>query len=337
MNNTASSCILSTGYYLPASEIKTSDMLGEIGADRFGVESNYIEQSVGVERVRHSGYSQKPSDLAISACRSAIETASINVNLIDLIVFCGIEGDYTEPSTAHFIQSKLGLKSKICFDVQNACMGFMTGLQIADSMIASGAVRYALVCTGERPSIVSKSAIKELRKTSDIECFKNKIGMLTVGDAGGAMVVGPKNQGGFMNFGVSSDGQYAKLCYYKPKNNGLVDGQMLMGRICAAVINAHKKLYWQTLDDSNWTPSDIDCLIMHQAGKRPFDTLTKAFSIDPVKAVRTYHCYGNMTSATFPVALGLAIEQGMVNKKSKIWAAMAGSGISVSHAGFTLQ
>lgn len=335
MNNSAASYIASVGYYLPEMHVRTEDMLREIDPDRFGVDITHIEMNVGVSEVRHSDPGQKPSALAIAAAEKALAQSAINYDQIDLIVFCGIEGDYAEPSTAHIIQAALGLNSGICFDVQNACLGFMTGLQIADAMIASGAVRYALVCTGEKPSMVSKATIRELKKSSDVHLFKNKLGMLTVGDAGGAMIIGPRDQNGFLNFGTDSQGQYAKLCYYKQKNDGYIEGQMVMGRICAVTINAHKSIYRDTLAVLGWSPENIDCLITHQVGAKPFSLLSQLFDVPESKMTRTYHSLGNITSATFPVNYGLALEEGRIKQNSRVWAAMSGSGISVCHSGFT--
>lgn len=335
MNSTAASYIVSVGYYLPETLVRTEDMLKEIDPDKFGVESGHIEEHVGVAEVRHSAHNQKPSFLAIAAAEKALARCFINCDQIDLIIFCGIEGDYAEPSTAHIIQAALGLRSGICFDVQNACLGFMTGLQIADSMIASGAIRYALVCTGERPSIVSKATIRELKRSTDTNLLKNKLGMLTVGDAGGAMIIGPRHQNGFLNFGMDSQGQYAKLCYYKQKNNGYIEGQMVMGKICAVTFNAHKKVYRDTMDVLGWSPDSIDCLITHQVGAKPFSELSRIFNVPKSKMTRTYHSLGNITSATFPVNYGRALEEGRVHSDSKVWVAMSGSGISVCHSGFT--
>ena len=327
--------IVSVGKFLPDQRVQPRDMMGELGADKFGVAETLIEDTLGINELRHSALNDKPSDLAVEAAEEALARAEINPDHIDLIIFCGIEGDYVEPSTAHNIQHRLGLKG-ICFDVSNACLGFMSGIQIANDMIGSGSARYALVCTGERPSVISKAVIRKLQRTRNSSDFKNKLGMLSVGDAGGAMIIGPREGGhGFVHFGAASIGKHSQLCYYKMHGDD-VDGQMVMGRICALTINLHERVFNQTIEQLGWSSSKIACCITHQVGRRPFEMLSDAFRVVEKKMARTYPDLGNITSATLPVNLSLALERGELKSGEVVYVALSGSGISVSHAGLIM-
>lgn len=325
--------IISTGYYLPGTVVSTQDMLDEARAARFGVGADYIERSLGVQKVRHSN--DMPSTLAVKAAEKALAAADINPDDIGIIIFTGIEGDYCEPATAHFVQDRLGLKSEICFDVSNACLGFMSGLKVANDMIRAGTSKYALICTGERPSLVSKSVVDSLRLAEDESAFKKSVGMLSVGDAGGAVIIGSnKDQNrGFHRFSTDSQGKHAKLCHYRWSDNK-VDGQMIMGKICSLTIGLHRVVYKKTLDMLGWDAGSIDCLITHQVGERPFHILSQAFAVATDKMTKTYNWLGNLTSATFPVNLGLALESGQVKPGDRVYASMSGSGITVCHTGF---
>ncbi len=328
------SSILSTGYYLPPTIVQTEHMLAETRPERFGIAADYITNEVGVKTVRHTD--KLPSELAAYAAEQAIEKTGVNPDHIDLIVFTGIEGDYVEPATAHIVQHRLGLKAPICFDVSNACLGFITGMKIASDMIAAGTCRYALICTGERPSQICKSVIDSLRLNKKLSIFRNKVGALTTGDAGGAVILGPAEEDSHIHgFFVKSESEYSDLCYYKRVNNH-VHGQMIMGKIVAHGIRLHKEIYRKSLASIGWDQNKIDCLITHQVGKRLFDILSKSFLVATSKMTRTYDWLGNLTSATFPVNLGYALENGQIKTGTRIYAAMGGSGISVCHIGLTV-
>lgn len=327
--------IVSVGYYLPETRVRTAEMLDAARASRFGVTNNFIEDTMGIREVRHAASDQRPSDLAVAAAEQALAKTDINPDEIDLIIFCGIEGDYAEPSTAHIVQAALGL-SGICFDVSNACLGFMSGMQIANDMIKGGSVRHALVCTGEKTSNLSNCVIDEFRTHSCSETFEKKLGFLSVGDGGGAIILGKKtSDDGIISIHTASEGQFSSLCHFKYKNNIAV-GQMIMGRICSLTAKLHLSVYKTALESLSWDPSDISCLITHQVGLRPYKLASKAFCVGLEKMTKTFDLLGNLTTATFPVNLAIAQEHGTLNKSDNIFAAMSGSGISVSHIGLRL-
>ena len=118
---------------------------------RFGIPHNWIDTRVGIKERRFVDFSTKPFDLAIDGSKKALDSAGIRPEDIDLIIFCGIDRDYIEPSTAHVVQHTLGSRA-ICMDVSNACQGIISGISVADAMIGSGSIETALICSGETAS-----------------------------------------------------------------------------------------------------------------------------------------------------------------------------------------
>ena len=335
MHQIGSSRIVSVGKYLPIQRIRPQQMISDIGADKYGISPTVIEDTLGINELRHAKDHEKPSDLAVKAAQEAISSAKIPTDHIDLIIFCGIEGDYAEPSTAHYIQHQLGL-SGVCFDISNACLGFMSGLQVANDMISCGSIRNALVCTGEKPSVVSHAVIRKLKHQFSHQELKNKLGMLSVGDAGGAVIVGPGTEkSGFVNICAASNGKHSNLCFYK-LNGGNVEGQMLMGKICALTINLHEQVYAQCIQKLQWPDHKIDLCITHQVGIRPFEILANTFNMTRNKMADTFSYLGNLTSATLPVNLSIALENKLIQSGSAVYIALSGSGISVAHAGLVI-
>jgi len=244
MNILSVTKIAGVGSYLPKQVVKSDDLMAEVKSQRFGIAENYMSSQIGIKERRIAESGAKPSDLATLASESALSNSGVGADEIDLIIFSGITRDYDEPSTAHNVQKNLGAVNASCFDVSNACLGFMTALSVADSYIAAGAADTILVCTGETSSHTMEEFLPLLRDTKKKSEFKAKLGVLTIGDAGGAMVVqrDESNEHGWNWKKIQSQGQHAELCYYTRGKTG-VEGQMVMDRICAITLKRHIELF----------------------------------------------------------------------------------------------
>ncbi len=322
-------------YYLPNEVVKTRDMMAETKPERLGFSDTLIEEMVGIFELRHAADNEKPSTLATIAAQKALAKFQGNPDDIGMIIFCGIDRDYIEPSTAHIIQSNLGLKNAVCFDVTNACLGFMTGIQIAIPAILSGSSKHVLVCTGERSSDFSKNAIPQMLNNYDDQFFMNNVGTLTVGDAGVAAIISPsESELGIIGLNFASKGELAELCHYKYEQ-GVLQGIMRMKEICNAGLRLHKNMLPNTLNDIGKTTSDVDCLITHQVGKVAWEGFSRFFGIENQLMTKTFDTLGNITSATFGVNYALALEEGRIGKGDFVLAAMAGSGLTTCQVGIT--
>ena len=211
--------IYSTGVYLPPQIVTSSELFNEIQSEsRYGIDVNWMSDTMGIEERRMACSSLKPSDLAIPAAEDALKKASgINLQDIDLVIFCGIERDQPEPATAHTIQNALGLNARYAYDMANACFGFIDAMHIATNYINCGIVKYALVVTGEVPTRVLKAAVDLLKSGVDIKTARNVIGALSVGDAGGAAIIGATENGsnsGFELFNTFSESSHVDKCIY---------------------------------------------------------------------------------------------------------------------------
>ena len=252
---------------------------------------------------------------------------------IGMVIYCGIDRDWVEPATSHRIQRELGCKNAACLDVTNACHGFTNGMSVGDAMIATGAAENVLVVTGEVPSHVVRDCIKDINDNPTLENFRSKVGGLTTGDAGGAVILQrASNKSGVKTYRFASQGRYAELCFYKFDDAGKRQGQMLMEKISAAALHMHRALITETYKELRWQPKDIDFLICHQAGRKPHQRFAEMAKVDIAKAPITYEDLGNLTSASIPVTLDLAGSK----EGDRILILGTGSGLSVSQIGLVL-
>ncbi|MBL4820623.1 MAG: hypothetical protein JKY98_06495, partial [Gammaproteobacteria bacterium] len=184
--------IYSAGSELAKTPVLTREILD---AAKFE-DCTLVEKSLGISEVRQAPVSTKPSDLAIPAAIRSLEASNLPYTEIDAVIYCGIERDCSEPATAHIIASAIGLTPFICFDVSNACHGFTSGLHVANALIKTGDIRHALVVTAELSSKVTRKVVDLFRENIlGVEDIETHLGAFTVGDAGGAMVLGPGEPG----------------------------------------------------------------------------------------------------------------------------------------------
>ncbi|MFQ3226672.1 MAG: 3-oxoacyl-(acyl-carrier-protein) synthase III [Porticoccaceae bacterium] len=335
---TANTKILSVGSYLPEQRLKSDDIMSEIKSDvQYDIPINWMSESMGIIERRISPASSKPSDLAIPAAQKAIEHSNINPDLIDLVIFCGIERDHSEPATAHIVQASLKLSADHAFDISNACFGFMHAIEIANHFLQSGTVRYALVCTGEVPSKILLAAIEYLKSGVAPEIVQKTLGALTVGDAGGAVILGLSDVDediGFKLFHTKTDSSHVKKCFYEIGPDGTFNGQMEMGRIVGASIWMHRKIINETLLRLGW--NNFDWVLSHQTGKRPFEKFQSFSTVDTEHMIKTYDTLANITSATFPINFEKLLNTGKLRSGERIGGIHSGSGLVIGEFGYQM-
>jgi len=326
--------ILSVGTYLPDEVVKSDDIMSEVNSyEKYGIPIELISRFMGIHERRMSKSDAKPSDLAIPAAQQAIDEADINPDDIGLVIFCGIERDQPEPATAHTIQNALGLKAHFAFDIANACIGFVDGIQIANKFINSGAIKNALVVTGEISTHVTRSVIDELKTGTTRDRAMNAIGSFSVGDGGGAVILGAANPfsfEGFQPFFNTIDSSHIDKCIYKKVGNH-VDGQMKMKELLDQIIFMHQESIENTLNKLTW--KEFDWVISHQTGLKNFLAFASFEGIQEERMINTYSHLGNLTTATLAHSWKKLINNGKIKHGDKVGGLFTGSGLTISQFG----
>lgn len=330
--------MLGVGTYLPSEKVKSDDLMQDIGTEKhYGMPHDWMSNEMGIIERRMAPSSMNPSELAIRAAQDAFDSCpNFNLDLINAVIFCGIERDQPEPATAHIIQNALGLKADHVFDVANACFGFVDGLKLASTMVESGMITHALVVTGEVSTRILRTVVDTLKKGVSVEEAKHLWGLLSVGDAGGAVIVGqsPDGQSGFMKFNQRSESRHVDLCYYKYRSDGTLDARMKMAQIVARGFQLNKKIFDETLYDLGW--DGVDWALAHQTGKATFNQTLSLHSIDKHKAVKTYPLLGNITTATLAVGFKKLVDSDSLQRGDRIGGLFAGSGLVAGQFGYVV-
>jgi 3-oxoacyl-[acyl-carrier-protein] synthase-3 len=141
----------------------------------------WIRSRTGILERRFGSDEQSTSDLALEAAQKALAHAGVLPDEIDLVLVATITPDMAFPSTACVLQHKLGLRKVACFDLEAACSGFLYALDVADSMLASGRYKKALVVGAE--------------KMSSIMDWEDRTTCVLFGDGAGAAVLSKEGRG----------------------------------------------------------------------------------------------------------------------------------------------
>ncbi len=328
--------IVSIGVYLPEKRIVSRELLDQIESEkRFNVSNDWLDRVMGISERRVAPDNVRPSDMASEAAREALSLAGLGAGDIDALIYAGVDRDYLlEPATAHVVQKKIGAENAVCFDVTNACHGFMNGIHLMDALIATGQAKRGLVVTGEQGSRYIAKAVAALRRTTKRSDFARFVGGLTLGDAGAAMIMGPKlgPDSGFMGFMLRSQGKHADLCTCGERGTESALETDMAGIIHEG-IGMLGKMYPHFLDKLGWRPADIDRFVHHQVGTKVFKHHATYARIDMAIMPNTVTELGNLVTANIPVCLYQSFQNGELERGSKIFIAGAGSGLAVSQAG----
>jgi len=180
-------------YELPPRWVTSTELEDRLlsAMQRLKLPTRPIQLLTGIARRRFWEPGTKIHDVATRVARRAIYSAGITPDQVGILINTSVCKDYIEPSMASLVHGDLGLPASCRnFDVANACLGFLDGIQIAGQMIESGLVDYALIVDGESSEDIVESTIRRLLRL-DITAkeFWENFATLTLGSVAVAMVL----------------------------------------------------------------------------------------------------------------------------------------------------
>ncbi len=311
--------IVGTGSYLPPRRLSNAELAAELAERGVETSDDWIVERTGI-RARHFAEPDVPSsELALHACRNALEAAGRTAEEIDLIVVATSTPDMVFPSTAAILQHKLGIKGCPAFDVQAVCSGFVYALTVADSLIQTGVASRALVVGTET--------------FSRILDFNDRTTCVLFGDGAGAVVLEASDQPGILASDLHADGsQVGILCVPGQVSGGKVIGDPVLKMDGKAVfklaVGVLESAARTTLAKAEMTSVDIDWLIPHQANIRIMQSTAKKLKLPMEKVIVTVAEHGNTSAASIPLALDEGVRAGRVKRGDTVLLEGVGGGFT---------
>ncbi len=285
----------------------------------------WIRERTGIEGRHFAAEGVATSDLALEATNRALQTADIASDQVDLIVCATLTPDTPIPSTAVWLQRKLGIGCP-AFDVNAACAGFSYAVSTGAAFIESGAAETVVVIGAELLSRV-------LDMSDRATC-------VLFGDGAGAVIMRPGAAPGIEGSVLGADGRAADILIIPAGGSArpasletvaandhtirMPNGRDVFKRAVVEMANACRQL----LEKSGHTSDDVDLLIPHQANARIMIAVAERLGITGERAVIDVAEVGNTSAASIPIALDRAWRAGRIKEGDLVLMTSFGAGLA---------
>lgn len=286
----------------------------------------WILQRTGIAERRIAGDGETTFTLSLRAARDALDIADLDPANLDLIIVATVTPDHAFPATACLIQDALGAGSAAAFDLSAGCSGFVYGMAMAADLIAAGSYRKALVIGAE---ILSR-----------ITDYTDRTTCILFGDGAGAVVLrAADTPGGVLSSRLGSDGSGGDLLILpgggsaQPATVDTVTRRMhyirMQGRpVFRFATRVMAEASRQVLDRAGLQIEDVALFVPHQANDRILQAAARGLGVAEERMFSNLARYGNTSSASIPIALCEAVEQGRIRRNDLIVCVGFGAGLT---------
>lgn len=288
---------------------------------------DWIVKRTGISERRILGENEPSYPMGVEAAKQALKDANIQPEDVDLILVTTTTPDFMTPSTSCLIQKEIGAVNASAFDMNAACTGFVYGMTVAKQFIETGYYKNILLVSCEGMSKVTE--------------WKDRGSCILFGDGAGAVVLGRVEEGyGIISTYISADGAQgnhisipslhvpeedkARREQFENKRTLWQDGQEVFKFAVKVMPMATEKV----IEKAGMSLSDIKYIIPHQANIRIIDSAAKRLGVALEKVYTTIRKFGNISSASIPVAMADAYRQKCLAKGDNLVLVGFGGGLT---------
>jgi len=308
-----SAVISGVGKYLPEkimTNLEIEQMLNRPGT------ADWLVKNVGIERRHIMADDQTTSDLSTYAARDALKNAVLSPKDLDLIILSTDTPDYLSPATSIVIQHKLGASNAGTFDVNAACAGLVTALDIGARYIQTD------------PDIEHVMVIGAYGMTKYVDWTDHYTCTLFADGAGAFILSSSDDRIGFLASKLTADGSFYD-------HLGIFVGGTAEPPTIEAIQNHRHhvtfrkrfppeinlinwpKITKECLAKTNYTPDDVDWFFFTQVNLRTIETVLKELGATMDKTHTIMHKWGYTGSACVPLCISDAIDKGKLPPPGK--------------------
>ena len=313
--------IIGLGAYVPPNEMSNEDWMKYVDTS-----DEWITTKTGMKKRRIAESDVCTSDLAVEACKKALENADLRPEDIDLIILATSSPDVPLSSTAGIIQHKLGCVECAAFDINAVCAGWVHALDIGARFVGTDGYQNVLVVGSEIYSRILN--------------WNDRATCVLFGDGAGAAVLSEVESGkGILGTWLMSDGSGSSVIEIPaggvrtPFNSEeFQEGQQYFHMDGRAVWDFAIEAFPQAVNNAllkvGKDIQDIDLIIPHQANINIIQTGMEKLGLDMDKTFTNLHKYGNTAGASVPIAIFEAMENGLIKEGDLVVTAAFGGGLS---------
>lgn len=320
--------ILSTGRYVPEKLLTNADVENILGEKV----DEWLQQNVGIKQRHVMADDQATSDLAVAAAKEALARAKVDPKELDLVLVASDTPDYLSPGTSSVVQAKLGAVNAGTYDINAACAGWVTALDVASKTISSDDSYQRILVVG---------AYGMTRYVN----WKDKKTCTLFADGAGAVVLGASDKPGFLGAKLLANGEYHDaLGIYTGGTSRPATAETLKltdGKPAVQFVRKFPSTFnterWPMLLDTllkraDQTLDDVKLFVFTQLNLRTIEATMKALNQPMEKAHYTMDKWGYTGSACIPMTLDDAVMQGKVKKGDLVAFCASGGGLAMASA-----
>lgn len=332
----AHTCIESLATALPAETLSSAEIERRLAPlyQRLRLPEGRLELMTGIRERRVWPAGTRPSDASAVAGRAALARSGLRADQVELFIHAAVCRDMLEPATASFAHRKIGLPPTAqIFDLSNACLGWLNALTVAASMIESGQIKCALVCSGENGGPLVEQTLKTLL-TADLDRngIKPYFANLTIGSGAVAAVVCHESllpagarphrlRGGVARAATA----YSELCQGDTHGADALAMQTDSEALLVAGIGLARETWSAFAAEFG---GKFDRTICHQVGSTHRRKLYESLGLDLATDFSTFETLGNTGSVALPATLSAAVDAGAVKAGDSVALLGIGSGLN---------
>jgi 3-oxoacyl-[acyl-carrier-protein] synthase-3 len=315
--------IVGTGRALPSKVLSNLDLEKMVETS-----DAWIVERTGIRERRVLEEGRVTSDLAAESAKKAIAAAGLTPADIDCTIVATVTPDRTLPATAVTVQQKVGIPSgTAAFDIAAACAGFIYGMTVADAFITRGQFKNVLVVGVE---ILSR-----------IVDYTDRNTCILFGDGAGAAVLSrsPDDRHGLLSTHLYADGATADILYIEAGGTACPTSPetaaarkqfvKMNGRaVFSQAVRNLAKASMAALEANHVTVGDVDWVVAHQANLRIIEGVAERMGLGLDRFFLNIEKTGNTSSASIPIALDEAIEQGVIKPGQLVLMCALGGGLA---------
>lgn len=310
--------ILATATHFPGSPVPTADLARAAMPDRTVAD---VEARTGILSRHFAGPGDSHTSQATAAIRAALADANLPASALQRVIFaCSTGGDFLLPATANAVLDELGIDGTAdCFDLNNACVSFLSGLDVAARCVATGMGPIAVVASEMPSRHISAQDPRPYVVFGDAA----SAAIVTRAEPGGAAVLASAfgNRGSLRDTvtmaHASLTGRREDIRFTKSNRDITEIAMSGLGQV-AGQIFAETGLDWNS----------VDWIVPHQPNGAMLGQIAGHFGLDRQKMVPMVETTGNIGAASTAVGLDLLLRSGRVRSGQTILLIGVGSGLS---------
>lgn len=304
-DRSVSAKIVGIGSYVPEKVLTNADLEKMVDTS-----DEWITTRTGIKErhvVGDSGLAT--SDMCVRAAQMALEDSGMTADDLDMIIIGTVTPDMKTPAAAVLVQQQLGALNAAAMDINAACVGFLYALSAARAFVLAGTYRNVLAMGAETLTSITN--------------YQDRSTCVLFGDGAGAAIVSRSDERntGILSTHMAANGNFADLLFVGVGgsrqaitldniNNGSRFLKMNGSEVFKLAVKSMADACYKVLDEAGLSLSDVDLLVPHQANIRIIHSLGKRLKIPSEKVFINIDRYGNTSSASIPIAMVEAKQQG---------------------------